>query len=437
LPSVSKSQIVRAFFEELSVRTALTVFVLLASSAALAADDAEQTPPVEGDTAAPAQAAEPPVHAEPQTLCPRGLPCMENGDLAAWPRARLRVGYDFVQPDPDVLFVGQNDGFFLDQARIGLGATYAGRFYALLTLELASVLPGGEANDPQQPIVGAARDAYLLWRPNEFFQLSLGQQRMPFDVEGQVSSARLVFTGRSVASGGVRAGRGYEVAGLSPDRQLGIVLGSPRTETDFGTYDARLAITNGTDLNQLGNDNKLPAVYGRFGASLGDWIGAGIAGSWNPQTNGEIPNLFTETHLGFTGDVQFNVFGIDLLAQGIFRRIQFDTAFDDAADPNAADHSVGVTGWIVLDEPFGLPFFGFKPGYRFSYLDPFFSDVDDQLIEHTFALRYDPPTPLPMTFLLDATLLFEPAELELDPALRDSARYLDNHRVTAMVQFDL
>lgn len=422
------------------MRTALALLLLLASSTALAEDEAaSETPLVDGTEAMPVPGTEPPpVHAAPQaTLCPRGLPCMESGDLAAWPRARLRVGYDFVQPDPDVLFVGQNDGFFLDQSRIGLGATYAGRFYALLVLELASVLPGGAPNDPQQPIVGAARDAYLLWKPNEFFQVSLGQQRLPYDVEGQVPAARLIFTGRSVASGGVRAGRGYEVQGLSPDRQLGIVLGSPSVQTDFGTYDARLAITNGANLNLLGNDNKLPAVYGRFGAALGDWIGAGVAGSWNPQTNGEIPNLFTETHWGFAGDVQFNVFGIDLLAQGMFRRIQFDTAFDDAADPNAADHSVGVTTWIVLDDPFGLPLFGFKPGYRFSYLDPFFSDVDDQLIEHTFGLRYDPPTPLPMTFLLDATLLFEPAELELDPALRDSARYLDNHRVTAMVQFDL
>lgn len=374
---------------------------------------------------------------EPMTLCPRGLPCVENGDLAAWPRARLRMGYDLVYPDPDVLFVGHNDGFFLDQARVGLGATYAGRFYALVVLELASVLPGGKANNPVQPLTGAARDAYLLWQPSEFFQLSVGQQRVPFDIEGQVAAARLVFTGRSVASAGVRAGRGYEVAGLSPDRQLGVVIGSPRADLGSLALDYRLALTNGAPVNQLGNDNKLPALYGRFGVAFGDWVGGGLAASWNPRTEGEVPNLFTETHLGLAGDVQLNVFGIDVLTQGIFRRVQFDTAFDDAADPNAADHAVGVTTWAVLRDPFGLPMFGFAPGYRFSFLDPSFSDPDDQLIEHTFAVRYQPPTPLPITFLLDATLLFEPAELELDPALRDGARYLDNHRVTAMVQFDL
>jgi hypothetical protein len=370
-------------------------------------------------------------------LCPRGLPCVANGDLAVWPRARLRVGQELIFPDPEVLVVGQNDGFYLDQARVGFGATYAGRFYALIVLELANVLQGAKPNEPVQPLVGAARDAYLLWKPMDLFQLSLGQQRMPFDVEGQVPAARLVFTNRSVASGGVRAGRGYEVLGLSPDRQLGFVAGSPRAEFGPVALDYRVALTNGTVQNQLGNDNKLPAMYARFGASLGDWIGVGLAGSWNPQTFGEVPNTFAETHLAGAGDVQFNVFGIDVLAQGIFRRIQFDSAFGDAADPNAADHSVGVTTWVVLDDPFGLPLFGFKPGYRFSYYDPFFSDPDDQLIEHTFGLRYTPPTDLPVSFLFDATLLFEPAELELDPNLRDGQRYLDNHRLNWLVQFDI
>jgi len=409
-----------------------------AAAEAEATSDEEVEPEAEAEPEAVAEALPmAPAKADDETLCPRGLPCVESGDIAAWPRARLRMGYDLVYPDPDVLFVGHNDGFFLDQARVGLGATYGGRFYALIMLELASVLPGGKANDPVQPLTGAARDAYLLWQPFDFFQLSLGQQRVPFDIEGQVSTARLVFTGRSVASAGVRAGRGYEVSGLSPDRELGIVVGSPHAEFGSLALDYRVALTNGAVQNQLGNDNKLPALYGRLGVSFSDWIGGGMAASWNPRTEGEVPNLFTETHLGLAGDVQLNVFGIDMLAQGIFRRIQFDTAFDDAADPNAADHAVGVTTWFVLRDPFGLPMFGLTPGYRFSYLDPFLSDPDDQLMEHTFAVRYDPPTPLPMSFLLDATLLFEPAELELDPALRDGARYLDNHRVTAIVQFDL
>jgi hypothetical protein len=391
------------------------------------ADEAAEEAPVEEEQA---------VHAEPSSsACPDDRPCLEGAGFAVWPHGRLRAAYEFVQPDPDVLFVGQNDGFFLDQVRLGVNASWERRFYLRLTVELASVLPGGKANDPVQPAITAARDAYLQWTPSEYFGVSVGQTYMPFDVEGMTSRTELFFTGRSVAVGGLRAGRGYQVNGLAPDRQIGMVLGAAEAPLGPVSLDYRLAVSNGNNSNHLGNDNKLPAVFARAGAGLKGWVNAGLAASWNPRTIGEIPNLFSETHLGFAGDVRFDVFGVDVLAQGMFRRIQFDTAFEDSADPSAADHSVGLTTWIVLDEPFGLPMFGFKPGYRFSYYDPFFSDPDDTLVEHTLGLRYDPPTPVPIAFLLDATLLFEAGELGAEPT--DSARYLENHRVVAMVQFDL
>ena len=46
---------------------------------------------------------------------------MANERVAVWPKAVVRAGYEFVQADPNVLFVGHNDGFFLEQARVGLG----------------------------------------------------------------------------------------------------------------------------------------------------------------------------------------------------------------------------------------------------------------------------------------------------------------------------
>lgn len=376
-----------------------------------------------------------PIDGEGAALCPPDVPCVEAADFAFWPSLRLRVGYELVQPDADVLFVGHNDGFFLDQARAGFETTYKGRFYARLVLELASVAPGVAKNEPVRPLLGAARDAYLAWVPSDYFFVSLGQQFMPFDYEGQLTRAALNFTSRSIATNGVRAGRGFELEGLSPDRQLGAVLGAKKAPLGPVNLDYRFAVSNGNDRNQLGNDNKLPAVVARLGASFGDYVGIGVAGLLNPRTTGRLPNQFTETHAALAGDFRLDVFGIDVLAQAIYRRVSFDDAFLDPGDPNAADQAFGATAWIVLDEPFGLPMFGFKPGYRFSYYDPSFSDPHDQLMENTLSIRYDPPTPLRVAFILEGTLLTEHAEL--DEGLRESPRYLDNNRVVALVQFEL
>lgn len=404
-----------------------------ASAEAAAAPPPTPAPaaPVAESAAAPPEAATEPA-AGP---CPPSVPCLESADFAFWPSLRLRAGYELVQPDDDVLFVGHNDGFFLDQARVGFESSYRGRFFARLVLDMASVAPGARKNDPVQPLLGAARDAYVAWVPSDYFFVAVGQQFMPFDYEGQVSRGELNFTTRSVAIDGVRAGRGFEVDGLGPDRQVGVVLGAKKAPIGPVNLDYRLAVTNGNDKNHRGNDNKLPALFTRLGASLGDWIGLGVAAQLNPRTTGALPNQFTETHTLLAADVRLDVFGIDVLAQGVWRRVSFDDAFLDPLDPNAADQSAGLTGWIVLDEPFGLPMFGFKPGYRFSYYDPFFSDPHDQLMENTISLRYDPPTPLRLSFFLEGTLLTEHAELDED--LRASPRYLDNNRVVALVQFEL
>ena len=128
------------------------------------------------------------------------MPCLESNGFAFWPSLRLRAGYELVQPDDDVLFVGHNDGFFLDQARVGFETSYRNRFFARLVLDMATVAPGAKANDPVQPLLGAARDAYVAWVPSEYFFVAVGQQFMPFDYEGQVTRGVLNFTSRSVAT---------------------------------------------------------------------------------------------------------------------------------------------------------------------------------------------------------------------------------------------
>lgn len=403
-----------------------------APKAPLAAPEEPSPAPTE-----PAEAAEPPAPAEPAaeaaSLCPQDVPCLAAGDLAAWPKLRLRAGYAFVQADDKVLFVGHNDGFFLEHARLGLEASYRGTFRVRLVLDATSVL-SGHANDPVRPVLAAARDAYVEWRPSDYFFVRAGQSFVPFLVEGDMSTAELNFTARSVAADGVRVGQGYYEPGLSPDRQLGVMLGASEAPLGPVHLDYRLAITNGNGKNHLGNDNKLPAVFGRLGAGFEDYVKAGFSLQYNPRSVGQLPNLYDETDVALAGDVRLKVFGVDVLGQAVWKMTSFDTVFPEG-DPARTDNGLGVTTWIVLDEPFGLPTFGVKPGYRFSYYDPRSSSPEDQLFEHTFGLRYDPPTPIPMAFIVDVTLLFESAQL--NDQLADSQRYLDNHRAVALVQFDL
>jgi hypothetical protein len=402
-------------------------------------DAGKADPPLPAEEVAPEPAAEPALpevpiaplpDVEAKALCPEARPCLEGGDFAMWPRFRMRTGWEFVQADPSVAFVGQNDGFLLDQARLGVEGTYLGRMDFRLVLDLVSALPAAD-NDPVVPVFGATRDAWLRFNANDYFGVTVGQIFLPVDREGQTPRDEMIFSYRSVAVDGLRRGRGFAVRGLSAGREVGVMIGKQDAEMGDIVLDYRLAASNGNGDNHLGNDNKLPAVTGRFAAGYKELASLGVSGRWNPRTVGELPNLFNETDLQGSVDFTLKSFGIELLAQAIFRQTSFDTVFFEG-DPDRNDTAVGLTSWLVFDEPFGVPMFGFRPGVRFSYYDPKGAFPDDQIMEITAGLRYDPPTELPMMFMLDFTALIEPSL-----SGGDSTRSLDNNRVVALLQFDL
>jgi len=335
------------------------------------------------------------------------------------PLGRLRFGYEWMAADPDLHFVGQNNGFFLHQARVGLQGNYKNRIHWRLTLDAAHRLEES-ANDPITPLGAAARDAYMHWRATDWLNLWFGQTYMPADYEGMVSRRHLNFVDRSVASMGVRAGQGYQVRGLSAGRELGVVLGAQDWVAGQIHLDYRLALSNGNGGNILGNDNKLPAFYGRFGVGFKEFVHLAVGAQYNPRSVGALPNRYQETDSTLLGDLHISFEGIDFLAQAIYRQTTFDTT--DAA----LEEATGYTVWVVLDEPFGVPMFWFKPGYRISLYDPSTLFYDDQLVEHTVGVRYDPPIDLPLAFRFDYTWLIE-----------DQARSLPNNdRFVTMVQLD-
>ncbi len=356
--------------------------------------------------------------------------CVSNGSVAVWPKARLRSGYEFVQPDEGVLYVGANDGFFLDQARVGFEANIRDMLRLALTFDGASLLPGAAPNNPVNSTLTAVRDAYVAWTPGWYLRVAAGQQVMPADLEGSDIDQTLVFTRRSVLSRGIRPGHGIAVSGLSPERQLGVVVGNG-DGAKFGpvpvTY--ALGIANGNGPNVLGNDNKLPAAYARVGAGYEDLVFVGLGGRYNPRTVGALPNLYTESDaVGFV-DVVGRMFGLELALQGIYKNTSFVTLVPDASNPQATESGLGFVGWITANTPFGVDLFGLRPGYRLSYFDPSSAFATDQLLENTLAVRWDVPfNNLPLSIFADFTLMTE---------LGDGAIQLSNNRVTALLQLDL
>lgn len=357
--------------------------------------------------------------------------CIANDNFALWPRLRLRNGFEFVQADSQVLTVGQNDGFYLDQNRVGLDGAFKDDLRFRLMIDVVSLLPGSAPNDPVQPFSAAVRDAWVAWMPSDWFFVSAGQQFMPADLEGTTTIAALPFTRRSVATSGVRPGHGFAVDGLSPARQPALVIGSTeKARVGNIALQYLLGVGNGNGQNTLGNDNKVAAAYGRFGVGYVDNDGLefrlGVGGRYNPRTVGTLPNLFLETEsVGFV-DVELKVAGIALAAQGIYKDVAFDS-LTPTIGADGAETGVGATAWITVDKPFGMDILGLRPAYRISYFDPSSSFADDTLLENTLAIRWDTPMQ-GLSVIVDATVLTEWGE---------GVRDLDNARATAIVQLEL
>lgn len=411
-----------------------------AAPASPAAASPSAAPPAASLATAPpsaqAASADPPVSSSRAPVCAdTAAVCVKNENFALWPRVRIRTGYEFLQADPQVLYVGQNDGFLVDQLRVGLDGAFRQRVRFRFILDATSVLPGAGQNQPVSSALAAARDVWLSYSPSEWLVVSAGQQFMPSDAEGTTTIAALPFARRSVATSGVRAGHGNAVTGLSPTRQIGLVVGTggpwgganPRLGPISLEY--KLGLSNGNGQNFLGNDNKLPALYGRLGFGFEDLVSVGFGGRFNPRTVGAAPNLYAETDSLAFADLTVRVAGIEIVGQGIYRSTSLDTVFPDAKNDAGQETGMGGTGWIWLKQPFGLDLFGIQPAYRISYFDPSSAFATDQLLENSVGLRWDVPVDvLRMSFFADYTLLTEVGE---------GARDLQNDRFTALVQLEL
>lgn len=382
----------------------------------------------------------PPVVAAPADPCADRLVCIANDKVALWPKLRVRTGYQFVEPDPEILYIGQNDGFFIDQARLGAEGSMVGGIGFKLTVEAASLLPGSTPNAALTPLVSALRDAWVSWTPSPWLAVQAGQQYLPADWEGGDVEASLPFSSKSVLSAGVRPGQGIAVAGLSPSRQLGVVIGSaPGAGIADVAIDYHLGIANGNGYNQSGNDNKWPAVFARVGAGIGgDLVKVGLGGRFNPRTTGTVPNLYAENDAVGFADAALAAAGAELVVTGIYRQTALATLVPDPANPQGQESAAGVMGSVAYDIALPeVPVLGagwrVKPALRSAFYDPSSSFQTDQLLETTLGLRLSGPANLPAALFLDGTLLTELGDVGAGVVARDLA----DNRVTLLFQWEL
>jgi hypothetical protein len=357
-----------------------------------------------------------------------GLLSFELGtpyDVKLQPFGYVRIGYEAVQDDDRFDFIGRNDGFVLDNARLGMIASIGEQLSMAISMEAASDIQAGN-NQPIGEIDVRLRDGFLRWDPFRFVGIQAGQFKAPFAAEELRSTSDLVFVSRAVGQEGVLPGRGFEEIGVAVDRQLGAMLSSPEPLTIWKKYAGSyyLMVANGNGDNELLNDNDNVAVYGRGELHYDDLLTIGGAFLVNTRTEGELPNQSDDEDTGYAADILMTPFGLEVFFQFVELKTEFETV------PEALDRT--QRAWHVqVGYDFETPWVNIMPGYRYAVLDPY-ADVDGatdgldleafKVGYHTIGARFLHPK-LPLGFFVNYTFTTE-----------DDPRKLDNNRLQLLAQ---
>jgi hypothetical protein len=339
-----------------------------------ASTEPARQPPAPAEPAAPAPAE--PSHA-PEGPAPTGPPAPvppPTGRFSWEPFGYLRLQYVLAQNDPEVQFVGRDDGFELQNARIGVRGSLEGRAAFVLSID-GAVDERAQINVPEGRLRVGLRDAYgdVVVRGKLVVRAGFFQSVM--DPQALISDTARAFVDKPIESRGVRATQGFETPGLTPGRSLGAALRlDPEDPDRAARVGFELAIQNGADEYSSNNDNDKPAVSAAVLARLPrqSWLIA--AGRYNPRSVGALPFRQDETDLQAVAGLYVAAGPVLVGGGAIFQR----TTFPTTGGPH--QNAVGGHAELLVRVAAALPV---AFGYRFGILDPSSLLTTDRVMEHT------------------------------------------------------
>jgi hypothetical protein len=373
--------------------------------------------PVEPAPAAAATVTDPPA-VEPSTVV------AAPGPNFTWePFGYLRLKAAIVQNDPNVAFVGRDDGFALQNARLGVRGTLTFRAAFVVSID-GAVDERDRINSPDGKLRVGLRDAFVdlhvLGGSGAVpIDVRAGRFDAVFDPDHLEGDTERPFVDRALESRGVLPTEGWETAGLPPGRSIGVALRKEAPRPTAGVaLGFELAVQNGADEFSADNDNDLPAVSAAIFARLAGGGRAMAAARWNPRTEGDLPFRQDETDLEAAAGLALDAGPVQVGAGGVFVHTIFDTTGGPAQNAYGAHAQALFTfdpdGWA----PIGI-------GYRFAILDPSDLVLTDRVMEHTAGA------------VIALRRWHLRGQLNVTHAVEQADRDLSNDRIEAALEIDL
>jgi hypothetical protein len=329
------------------------------------------------------------------------------------PFGYLRMQYIAVQNDPNVAFVGRDDGFELQNARIGVRGSL--QDYVRFTISIDGAVDERAQNTPQGKLRVGLRDAYTdLWVGGDL-AIRAGYFQTWVDPQSLVADTVREFVDKPIETRGMRSTEGWYTPGLPPGRSLGAAVRMEPEQANRVGFE--LAVQNGADEFASNNDNDKPALSAAVMFKLPADGFLVAAGRWNPRTVGELPFRQDETDLQGSVGAQFNAGPLSLGAGGIVQR----TTYESTGGP--VQNAYGAHAQLMFKLPSAR-----RPvaiGYRFGILDPSSLILTDRVMEHTAGV------------LLAVPQFRMRVQVQLTHVMEQSARELSNSRIQAAAEVAL
>ena len=369
-------------------------------AAALTPSIAAAQEPVD-DTGAPPPTAPAPDDKKPFVV-------LEGNDLPEPPKftwepfGYLRLQYVAAQNDPNVQFVGRDDGFEMQNARLGARGKLGDRAAFVISID-GAVDERTQINVPEGKLRVGLRDAFVDAMFGGALFARAGFFHAWVDPESLVPDTQRAFVDKPLESRGIRATEGYQTQGLTPGRSIGAALRLDSPDKVTGPqFGFEVALQNGADEYASNNDNDKPAASLAGLVRLPNQSHIVAAVRYNPRTVGDLPFRQDETDVMFSGGAIVNVGPVAVGAGAVFVRTTFPTT------GGPVRNSLGGHGQLMVNVggdamPIGI-------GYRFCIFDPSSLITTDRVMEHTAGAVLGVPT-YRMRVQLQATHVVEQREL--------------------------